>query len=401
VVKLSETFYTIGEFAEKAGVTQRTLRFYDRIGLLKPSSYSSSGHRLYSRNDFPKLQKILTLKFIGLSLEDIAGVMKLDSNDRNFKKSLEIQRDIMDKKMHHMKAVMEAIGEALDMLDNQSVLNWDKFVNIINVLNMEKNWMEQYQNASNLKDRIKVHELYSTNKYGWMRWYFEQLQIPAESRVLELGCGDASLWVKNIDRIPPQWEVTLTDFSQGMLKDAMKALGNNKKRFNFLKADAQCLPFEDCSFDVVIANHMLYHVPDIDRAFSEIYRVLENNGLFYASTVGKNHMAQMREIADRFGSDSITIKSWDYTEKFQLENGMDIVSRWFKDVKLKRYEDNLVITDAAALVDYILSMPGNGREAIEEGKIKELTDFLKMEIQKSKGIFIKKDTGFFEGRKYE
>lgn len=392
---MAEPLFTIGEFAAKAGITQRTLRFYDRIGLLKPSSYSESGHRLYSRNDFAMLQKILTLKFIGLTLDEIGSIIACDAGDSDFRKSLEIQRDIIEKKIHHMQSVLTAVDEALNMTKDSDVLNWDKFVNIINALNLDKNWLEQYKNASNLRARIRIHELYSTNKEGWMHWYFRHLKIPENSRILELGCGDASLWAQNIGSIPEDWDITLTDFSQGMLKDARKMLGKSSGRFKLKQVDAQSIPFEEESFDVVIANHMLYHVPDIDRAFSEIYRVLRSRGYFYASTVGKNHMAEMREIAARFGSRDITVKSWDYTKKFQLENGGRQLSKLFDDVELKRYEDSLIVTEPGPLIDYIFSMPGNERESFDRVKLDKLTEFLKCEIIKSGGIHIRKDTGFF------
>lgn len=403
VMKLEsqKEFFTTGEFAARAGVTIRTLRYYDKIDLLKPSSYSSSGNRLYSREDFARLQKILTLKFIGLSLDEIGDIIKYDINDRDFKKSLDIQKQIMEDKIQHMHSVIIAIDETRHMLENKNVLNWDNFINIINVINIDKNWIEQYQNASNLKARIRIHELFSTNTYGWMPWYFEQLNIPESARILELGCGDGSLWVRNIDRIPNAWDITLTDFSQGMLKDAKKNLKSKEGRFKFKLADAEAIPFEDESFDVVIANHMLYHVPDIEKAFSEIKRVLTNRGYFYASTVGKNHMAEMREIVAKFDSKLITTKSFKHTEKFQLENGMSQVSKWFEDVKLKRYDDNLIVTEPSPLVDYIFSMPGNVRESFDKDKLKELADFLENEIAGSGGIFITKDTGFFEARKYK
>jgi len=395
-----EELFTIGEFAAKAGVTQRTIRYYDNIGLLKPCTYKTSGHRLYSRHDFARLQKIMTLKFIGLSLEEIADIMKYDIKDRDFKKSLEIQREIIDKKVHHMHMVMGAIDETLEMLDSTDDLNWDKFVNIIKILNIDKNWMEQYENSSNLRARIKIHELFSTNKYGWMRWYFEQLDIPKNACVLELGCGDGSLWAKNSDRIPQGWVITLTDFSPGMLKDTKDNLSGMAKNFKFKISDAMDIPFPNNSFDVVIANHMLYHVPDIDKAFSEIYRVLQPGGRFYASTVGKNHMAEMRDIVNRFNSDTITTKSWDVTEKFQLENGLKQVSKWFCDVLIKRYDDNLIVTEAGPLIDYIFSMPGNVRGIFDDEKSGELVKFLEDEIAKTGGIYITKDTGFLQCAKY-
>lgn len=394
-----EVLFTIGEFASKAGVTLRTLRYYDKIGLLKPCGHKESGHRLYSRQDFARLQKILTLKFIGMNLEDIANIVKYDISDKDFKKSLEIQGKIIDEKIQHMKMVRNAVDETLQMVDKTETLNWDKFVNIINLLNMDKKWSSQYENASNLRARIRIHELFSTNKYGWMEWFFDQLHLPESVKILELGCGDASLWMKNYNKIPSKWDITLTDFSQGMLKDAQHNLANNKGRFKFKLVDVLDIPYENNSFDVVIANNMLYHVNDREKAFSEIHRVIRRDGYFFASTVGKNHMAELRQIAARLGADIGEAASKNYTESFQLENGFNQVSKWFKKVIINRYEDNLIITEAEALVDYLFSIPGNVKEKIDDDKLKIFIKSLEDEIIKSKGIFITKDTGFFEGRK--
>lgn len=393
------TLFTTGEFAKKAGVTLRTLRYYDKIGLLKPNCHNDLGHRLYSKQDFGRLQKILTLKFIGLSLDDISNIMKQDINDQDFKKSLEIQKSIMEEKIQHIQMVIKSIDETVHMLDKSNVLNWDKFINIINIINIDKKWSEQYENASNLKARIRIHELFSTNKQGWMNWFFDQMQVPENAHILELGCGDGSLWEKNSNYIPSSWNITLTDFSNGMLEDAKKNLGVKSQRFKFQIIDAQNIPFESCSFNVVIANHMLYHVTDREKAFSEIHRVLKPNGYFYASTVGKNHMKEMREILSRFNSESITTKSWDSTESFQLENGLGQVSKWFKEVKLNRYNDSLVVTHPIPLIDYIFSMPGNTKEIFTDEKLQQLIDFLQKEIKETGGIYITKDTGFFQGRK--
>lgn len=398
--EINKSYYTIGKFAEKADVTLRTLRYYDNIGLLKPSLHNSSGNRLYTHQDFARLQKILTLKFIGLSLEEIFQIMKYDINEMDFKKSLELQREIMDEKINHIKMIKNAIDETLEMMENENVLNWNKFINIISVINMDKKWLVQYQNAFNLRARIKIHELYSTNKIGWMEWLFDKLEIPQNAHILELGCGDGSLWVKNIDKIPDSWDITLTDFSEGMLKDAKDSLSYFKKnKFKYKIVDAMSIPYKDNSFDVVIANHMFYHVANREKAFAEIHRVLKCNGYFYASTVGKNHMVEMRNIISKFASNDITTKSWNLTESFQLENGYDQISKLFRDVELERYEDSLIVTEAAPLVDYLFSMPGNTKEIFHDEKLNQLVLFIESEIKKLKGIHITKDTGFFKSRK--
>jgi len=394
-----DDLYSSGQFAKIAGVTLRTLRYYDKIGLLKPCAHKDSGHRLYSRKDFARLQKILTLKYIGLSLEEISNIIKFDITDKDFKKSLEIQRKIIDDKVHHMHLITNAIDDTLNMINKDSIYNWERFVNIINVLNMDNRWLEQYENASNLRSRIRIHEVFSTNKKGWMEWYFEELDIPLKGKILELGCGDASFWSKNIGKIPSGWEITLTDFSQGMLRDAKKSLGKSGTNFEFRKVDAEKIPYEDGSFDAVICNHVLSYVSDIDKVLCEIHRVTKDQGVIYASTVGTNHMKEMREIIEDFDSTDITTECWTLTEKFQLENGYEKISKFFKDVKLKRYSDNLIITKPGPLIDYIFSMPGNVKQIFDEEKLNKLIDYLEKQIVKTGGIFITKDTGFFKGIK--
>jgi DNA-binding transcriptional MerR regulator len=67
--------YRVSDFAEKAGVTVRTLHHYDRLGLLKPSGRTEAGYRLYGERDFARLQQIVTLKFIGLPLRQIKDLL--------------------------------------------------------------------------------------------------------------------------------------------------------------------------------------------------------------------------------------------------------------------------------------------------------------------------------------
>ena len=132
---------------------------------------------------------------------------------------------------------------------------------------------EQYKNGSNLDARMRLHRNFSTNEYGWHRWVFDQFSLPERCRILELGCGIGELWVENMTRIPEGWEIILTDFSAGMLKQAEERLSPHR-HFQFEVVDAQAtpLPFESGSFDAVIANHMLYHLSDRRAALSDSTR---------------------------------------------------------------------------------------------------------------------------------
>jgi SAM-dependent methyltransferase len=84
--------------------------------------------------------------------------------------------------------------------------------------------------------------------------------------------------------------------------------------------DAQAIPFEDETFDAVIANHMLYHVPDRLRALGEMRRVLRSDGAFYATTVGDRHMMQLWSLVEPFVPD-IHERTGRVSRGFTLENG--------------------------------------------------------------------------------
>jgi len=267
---------------------------------LCPSGYNDAGYRLYSYEDFQKLQKILTLKFIGFSLDEIKELIKSDYLNNNVRESLNLQMDIIDEKVNHLILVKKAINEAELMMDSRSSLDWTKFTNIIKIINTEKIWLNQYKNSANLSARISLHDLFSTNKYGWHKWFYDQLEICEDMKVLELGCGNASLWLRNIDKIPKKCKITLTDISEGMLEDARQNLGDYSKKFNLHQVDAQNIPYEDHIFDVVIADHIFYHISDKQKALSEIKRVLKVDGCLYLSTIGKNHLIKLRELLKEF-----------------------------------------------------------------------------------------------------
>jgi SAM-dependent methyltransferase len=252
---------------------------------------------------------------------------------------------------------------------------------------------DQYQDASNLDARIRLHARFSTNKYGWQRWAFDQFALSPQSRILELGGGNGALWRKNLDRIPEGWDITLSDLSPGMLEDARQNLCASQRRFQFEIVDAQSIPFESESFDAVIANHMLYHVPDRTKAFSEIRRILKPGGRCYASTVGRTHLQELDELVGRFAPDpELWAASRDLP--FLLETGMAQVCAWFSEVTLCRYKDALVVTEADPLIAYVLS--STAKSFFVGDRLAAFTQWVERELALHGAIHITKDTGMFK-----
>jgi ubiquinone/menaquinone biosynthesis C-methylase UbiE len=248
----------------------------------------------------------------------------------------------------------------------------------------------QYQDATNFEARVELHRRFSVNGYGFHRWVFDHFTLGEESRVLELGCGPGNLWRSNLARIPAGWQITLTDFSPGMLEAARQRLG--AERFSLLVADAQALPFADASFDAVIANHMLYHVPDRPRALGEIRRVLKPAGRLFASTFGRAHMRELDDLVKKH-LPQIPWKALGESTRFTLENGQEQLAPFFAQVTLDTYADALEVTEAEPLAAYVFS---RSRGALFTSELREsFTTALRRELAERGTIPITTASGLF------
>lgn len=141
---MDRQYYTTSQFAQKAAVTARTLRFYDKVGLLSPSMYTEAGHRLYSDENLWSLQQILALKFLGFSLEEIK--VCLQTNPERLQETLAMQKAMMREKRSQLDTILQALEKAEELLkDNQR--DWDAIIiNVIQAMHMEqnKNWVNKY-----------------------------------------------------------------------------------------------------------------------------------------------------------------------------------------------------------------------------------------------------------------
>lgn len=254
---------------------------------------------------------------------------------------------------------------------------------------------EQYRDGRNLDARVRLHQLFSVTRGSLNRWLFEHILVDPTSRVLELGCGPGHFWRETRDLRPIGWRVVCTDLSPGMAAEARREL-SGEAGLSFAAADAQNLPFPDGSFDLVLANFMLYHVPDRPRALAEVRRVLRPGGLLAAATVGRRHMGGVRELIQRFVPD-LSPEAVAQSDNFLLENGAEQFTPFFDEVRVERQPNALRVTEAGPLVDYVLSMWGY-REALA-GREAAFADFVAGEIARDGAIHIAKETGLLLGRR--
>ena len=384
-------YYSSGEFARMAHVTLRTVRYYDKQDILKPSLVTESGARFYTDEDFARLQQILLLKYLGFSLDDIREMTIGDSDYHFMLNSLNIQLRLVRDRIEQMQLVEKAIQDTAQAIQKQHTIDWSQMLNLIHLTGMEKSLKNQYQNATNISSRINLHSLYSQNKQGWFPWIFQQCHIKPRLRILELGCGDGTLWTDNLALIPEDISITLSDISSGMLRDARRAIGSSDTRFAFRAFDCKKIPYKDESFDLVIANHVLFYCDDIPAVLKEICRVLSPEGHFLCSAYGKAHMQEVSQLVEDF-DDRIVLSADKLYERFGRENGRKILEPFFPDAKWLSYEDFLLVQDAEPLISYVLSCHGNQNQYILD-HYKEFRAFTTKKT--AKGFRITKDAGVF------
>lgn len=245
----------IGEFAKRAGVTVKTLLHYDKIGLLKPLQKSDSGYRVYSEKDFLKLQQIITLKFIGLSLNEINKI--LSENEENLESIIYIQKKALEEKRKHLESVITVFNKAENQIRQNGFLEVENLIDIIKIANMENKVKERFDNAS---------KQYITDRLYWRHKSAElidELIKPNETDIiLDLGCGTGN----QIIRLSQKVKLAIgLDISQGMINEARE----NARQGNCKNVEFYIGTFQEPDMNVdlhkkyitkVISNYALHHL---------------------------------------------------------------------------------------------------------------------------------------------
>ena len=384
----------IGEFAKRSGVTIKTLLHYDKIGLLKPSQKTESGYRIYCEDDFLKLQQITTLKFIGLSLNEITHILHESGED--LENMISIQKKALEEKKKHIDAVIDVFNKAKNTAKKNGFLDANNLIDIIKITNMESRVREQYKSDKNLNIRSNLHS-YNINKVDFDKWCFSQINFPKNARILELGCGTGKLWFKNKESINKDLNITLSDFSKSMLKIAKDKLKEVEYDFKYEEINVENIPYKDESFDIVIAEHMIYFAPDIEKALSEIKRVLSRNGVFYVSANSCDSMAELNKLSENFAP-NLGLDNNGFSDRFDLEHGKSILEKYFSEISVEVLEGKIIVDDAKPVVLYKASTIQGDSILVGEKK-KEFTKYLEDYIKKNGNISITTKTCMFKARK--
>jgi DNA-binding transcriptional MerR regulator len=134
----------IQEFARLAGVTVRSLHVYDEIGLLQPAFRTASGHRRYRRGDLLRLQQILTLKYLGFSLEEIRTLLNAPAYDLQV--ALRQQKAALSERISQLQEAVYAISRTQAAIEQARELDWTQVILTIQALQTggKQEWLQRY-----------------------------------------------------------------------------------------------------------------------------------------------------------------------------------------------------------------------------------------------------------------
>ena len=211
----------------------------------------------------------------------------------------------------------------------------------------------QYKTQDNLNVRIRTHELYSEYQVNFPDWILSQISWRGDEQVLDVGCGAGAYVVEASKRCR---QYIAGDLSFGMLAGLSNPVSTR------VNLNAETLPFADNSFDVILANHMIYHVPDKAKACAEFRRLLHPSGILLAATNSANSMSEFNDLAKqcfaRFAGRNIPDPMSYNKLPFTLEDGAEILQQSFEQVKRVDKTNALVFPSPQPVIDYL----GSARE---------------------------------------
>ncbi|SEF80611.1 DNA-binding transcriptional regulator, MerR family [Butyrivibrio sp. Su6] len=360
---------TSGEIAKQAGVSTKALRVYDEKGLLKPIGLSEGNYKLYDKSSLIILEKIIALKHIGFSLEEIKSSLENDDQS-SIREILEKQLEMMNQKIYELQKSAKCIKSALARFDENP--DWDDIADIIKK-------MEMSQGAD---ERRWYAEEHAADGIEWYEKIFNSLSFEENDTVLDLGCSYGLLWRKNWERIPENFNVEGVDIHGNWADDFYNYLEENRETlpkgsdiqviFSNLEKDDTWEKIREKRYSKIIAHYLLSYLHDDAYFIKNVAQVLAAGGMFSVNHYGE------------------AVKEYDFWEKCLTEAGLDIsfahkkrderrqadvefealLSESFDRVEKIALPGPLVFDNAGALFDRVLKKYPEGGKYLEDNREK-------------------------------
>lgn len=380
--------YTIGQLSEISGVSRKALLIYEKKGLLLPSSYSTSHYRLYDENAKSTLQQIMTMKFLGYSLEQIKSFMEYNKG-KDIELSLKEQRKLLQRKKEQLDTVIACVDRAiLDCPDD--TINFDSFTNTMKAI---------------VRDRKYDEGLWQINKHingvnEWTKWVFDLADIEDGLTMLDIGCGYGNLWRENWSRLPEHYNLVCLDkkntWADTLYADikTSKLIVNENASVEFIWGDAEEIKV-DGKFDRIFLNHVISFINNPSILFQSIHDHLQENGIFICTWGSELLVKEVNTLLQAFDS-KITTQH----EKYKLVHRKqklheDLLRDIFPDVNRQSYMIELDFTDANECYSYIIRTFTYLTEILNKVEL-DFINYLDCIIEKEGKISFMKETYLYK-----
>ena len=382
---------TSGEIAKKAGVSQKAVRLYDEKGLLKPTGYSEGNYRLYDKEALQILEKIVALKQIGFSLEEIRD--NLTSGDaKNIEEALELQLAVMEEKRYRIEMVIDAIKRTLARKDES--LDWDDVAEIVQSVTLD-------QTADLSHWKARQH----TVGEDWYVKVFRSMEFGTGAKVLDLGCGFSKIWRNNWDIIPESTKIYAYDLRGSWADDFEKYIKDNGEKlpkdvsidltFEDIEKDASWAKIEqEKAYDRIIAHYVYSELKDPETMIANASKVLAAGGFF--SVNGPDVTSWDRFLKDSMseaGIDAPFIDEVIAEHEDERDSFVEMVSKYFSKVETVGLESSFRFDNEKDIFEWMQRRYEDQARffAANEKKIKE---YFASKIAKEGEIIITSESHF-------
>lgn len=384
--------YTIGQLAEIAGVSPKALRIYEKKGLLKPERDAGNKYRKYGEAAMFALQKILMLKFLGFSLEQIRVFMEQNEGS-SLEESFVEQRRLLEQKKRQMETAISCIDMAICECRKDQ-------------LDMDELFLELKMIQKNRQQDEMVWELvkYSSEADDWNCFVFSQADLRPGQRILDAGAGWGGLWRKNWRRIPENVAITCVDKKntwadtfESDIREMEKAGRQPKGRFSFMWGDMEKIEFEE-SYDRIFLNHTASYIKDGDRMLQRFSDCLADEGRFICTWGGSRMYEQFLAWFREYGKGVSELEKRERRYILWLQEWEERLRRIFPAVEKKTYGIELRFEQPEECYSFMMQYSRELQSVLEKEKDTFLS-FLERKADDTGVIRLQKDTLLYRCQK--
>ena len=380
--------YTIGELAELAGVSTKTLRVYERKGLLLPERNKDNQYRMYTEDAVRELEKIQLMKYLGFSLEQIEEFLRQYENVSR-EEMLLSQKRLLERKREQLDSVIACVERAVAECKETEP---DGNAFLCSLGSIVKN-----RKADELAWRLGQ---YSDEPRGWSRYVFEQAGITEGMRVLDAGAGYGNLWRYNLERLPEKLEITCVDkhnthadgFSE-YIKEREAAGELPEGQFSFAWDDLEFMEISE-NYHCIFFNHVASFIQDRTKLYQTFRDHLVENGKLICTWGGymlsENMLTLLGEFLEEPAPLEVKCKKHAKTLK-EYETELRAV---FPKAERHEYVTTLRFAAAEQFMDYILQVCKSVEAELEERR-SEFLDFLRSKQNEQGEYEFVRDTYLF------